>query len=74
MNKCILYNLTFMFCRCQNIALRKEYVTIVESVKEYNGDVKIFSSLHVSGERMYDDIIRHILIMNFIYRMCVDNV
>lgn len=38
--------------RCQDVALRKEYVTLVESVKEYNGDVKIFSSLHVSGEQL----------------------
>lgn len=38
-------------CRCQDVNLRKEYVTIVESVREYGGDVKIFSSLHISGER-----------------------
>jgi len=28
-------------------------VNLVETVKENNGDVKIFSSLHVSGERMF---------------------
>lgn len=37
--------------RCQDIALRKEYVELVENVKDSGGDVKIFSSLHVSGER-----------------------
>lgn len=37
--------------RCNDVALRKEYVRIVDSVKEYGGDVKLFSSLHVSGER-----------------------
>ncbi|EFN69659.1 Protein pelota [Camponotus floridanus] len=38
--------------RCQNIALRKEYVELVENVKDSGGDVKIFSSLHVSGEQL----------------------
>ena len=28
-------------------------MALVDSVKEYNGDVKIFSSLHISGEREY---------------------
>lgn len=37
--------------RCQDIALRKEYVELVENVKDSGGDVKIFSSLHISGER-----------------------
>lgn len=40
--------------RCQDIALRKEYVELVENVKDSGGDVKIFSSLHVSGERKFD--------------------
>jgi len=39
--------------RCQDIALRKEYVELVENVKDSGGDVKIFSSLHVSGERKF---------------------
>lgn len=39
--------------RCQDVNLRKEYVNLVESVKEFGGDVKIFSSLHVSGERKF---------------------
>ncbi|KYN43391.1 Protein pelota [Trachymyrmex septentrionalis] len=38
--------------RCQDIAQRKEYVEIVENVKDSGGDVKIFSSLHVSGEQL----------------------
>lgn len=33
------------------MAKRKKYVAIVDGVKENNGDVRIFSSLHVSGER-----------------------
>lgn len=37
--------------RCQDINARKEYVELVESVRDYGGDIKIFSSLHVSGER-----------------------
>lgn len=32
---------------------RKEYVNIVDTVRESGGEVKIFSSMHVSGERKY---------------------
>ncbi|XP_043271725.1 protein pelota [Venturia canescens] len=38
--------------RCQNVAMRKEYVELVESVRNGSGDVKIFSSMHVSGEQL----------------------
>ncbi|BFZ18717.1 hypothetical protein BsWGS_21756 [Bradybaena similaris] len=38
--------------RAQNVAQRKRYVSLVDSVKENGGDVKIFSSLHVSGEQL----------------------
>ncbi|XP_077297896.1 pelota mRNA surveillance and ribosome rescue factor [Arctopsyche grandis] len=38
--------------RCQDVALRKEYVSLVDSVKEYGGEVKIFSSMHISGEQL----------------------
>ncbi|CAG9862948.1 unnamed protein product [Phyllotreta striolata] len=38
--------------RCQDVQLRKEYVNLVDSVRESGGDVKIFSSLHVSGEQL----------------------
>lgn len=31
---------------------RKQYVDLVESVKQNGGDVKIFSSMHVSGEQL----------------------
>ena len=31
--------------------MRKRYVNLVDSVRDSGGDVKIFSSLHVSGER-----------------------
>ena len=37
--------------RSSNVAQRKRYVQLVDSVRDMNGDVKIFSSLHVSGER-----------------------
>ena len=39
--------------RSQEIVERKKYVNIVDRVKENNGQVRIFSSLHVSGERMF---------------------
>ena len=44
--KLFLYN-----DRSKNLDERKSYVQLVDSVKENGGDVKIFSSLHVSGER-----------------------
>lgn len=38
--------------RSKDVAKRKQYVKLVESVKENGGDIKIFSSLHVSGEQL----------------------
>ncbi|XP_015520431.1 protein pelota isoform X1 [Neodiprion lecontei] len=38
--------------RCQDIVTRKQYVNLVDSVREFGGDVKIFSSMHVSGEQL----------------------
>ncbi|XP_022093296.1 protein pelota homolog [Acanthaster planci] len=38
--------------RSQDIAQRQRYVALVESARENGGDVKIFSSLHVSGEQL----------------------
>jgi hypothetical protein len=34
------------------VADRKKFVSLVDSVREFGGDVKIFSSLHVSGEQL----------------------
>ena len=38
--------------RSKNLDERKNYITLVDSVKDNGGDVKIFSSLHVSGEQL----------------------
>lgn len=38
--------------RCQDTLKRKEYVALVDSVRENGGDVRIFSSMHVSGEQL----------------------
>merc|ERR1712002_905527 len=38
--------------RSTNLATRKRFVNLVESVRDNNGDTKIFSSLHVSGEQL----------------------
>lgn len=38
--------------RSQELKERKRYVKIVDNVRENNGTVKIFSSLHVSGEQL----------------------
>ncbi|KXJ82084.1 hypothetical protein RP20_CCG015627 [Aedes albopictus] len=37
---------------CQDVATRKEYVQLVDSVRDSGGEVKIFSSMHVSGEQL----------------------
>ncbi|OWA50088.1 Protein pelota [Hypsibius exemplaris] len=38
--------------RSSDINQRKRYVKLVEAVKDYSGTVKIFSSMHVSGEQL----------------------
>lgn len=38
--------------RCQDFVKRKQYVALVDSVRDCGGDVKVFSSLHVSGEQL----------------------
>jgi len=38
--------------RSQDINTRKRFINLVESVRDNNGDAKIFSSLHVSGEQL----------------------
>jgi len=38
--------------RSQDIAQRNKHVTLIDKVREAGGDVKIFSSLHVSGEQL----------------------
>lgn len=46
----------FLLCefrRCQEVSKRKEYVSLVESVRDAGGEVKIFSSMHISGQREY---------------------
>lgn len=37
--------------RCNDVNLRKEYVKLVEDVRDAGGEVKIFSSMHISGQR-----------------------
>lgn len=49
-------NLTFvfqrhLFDRCPDFVKRKEFVKLVDDVRDSGGDVKIFSTMHVSGER-----------------------
>lgn len=38
--------------RSQDIATRRKYVNLVESVRANGGIVRLFSSLHVSGEKL----------------------
>ncbi|XP_012940350.1 protein pelota [Aplysia californica] len=38
--------------RARDVSQRKRYVALVDSVRESGGDVRIFSSLHVSGEQL----------------------
>ncbi|XP_065891097.1 protein pelota homolog isoform X1 [Dysidea avara] len=44
--------LTDELFRSSDLATRQKYVALVESVRENGGDVKIFSSLHLSGEQL----------------------
>lgn len=44
--------LTDELFRSQDIATRRKYVDLVESVRANGGIVRLFSSLHVSGEKL----------------------
>lgn len=44
--------LTDELFRNQDIATRRKYVELVESVRANGGIVRLFSSLHVSGEKL----------------------
>ncbi len=50
-----------------DVHTRRRYVNILESVKENGGEVRIFSSLHVSGERKQKNIKNKIQKSNRIY-------
>lgn len=47
----VFFAYIFSFHRCPDFVKRKEYVKLVDDVRESGGDVKIFSTMHVSGER-----------------------
>lgn len=51
----------FSFNRNQDPIQRKEYVKMHDDVVDAGGDVKIFSSMHVSGERKYWDRVSKLL-------------
>ena len=38
-------------CRSADVRTRQRYVALFEGVKDGGGTVRVFSSLHVSGER-----------------------
>lgn len=48
----VMYLGNFDYRMFQDVAKRKRFVGLVDSVREFGGDVKIFSSLHVSGEQL----------------------
>lgn len=57
---------------CNDINIRKEYVKLVEDVRDAGGEVKIFSSMHISGQRKYrsfDCIFIHCLICQIFIEM-----
>ena len=47
----IAFSYFLIYYRNQDPIQRKEYVKMHDDVLEAGGDVKIFSSMHVSGER-----------------------
>lgn len=51
-----MYFVFIYFIRCNDIAKRKIYVELVDSVRDNGGEVKMFSSLHTSGERKLVDV------------------
>ena len=51
--------------RSTDLAERKKYVQLVEDVKAYGGNVRIFSSLHVSGEKVSS---ANLPLENYLYR------
>ena len=51
--------------RSWDLDKRKRYVKLVDSVRDNGGDVKIFSSLHVSGERKCTCTFRASLVNGF---------
>jgi len=48
----MVHNDFFLYHRASDVPTRKKYVEFVESVKENGGEVKLFSTLHVSGEQL----------------------
>lgn len=44
-------DVTYFSLSCLDVKQRKEYVELVENVRESGGEVKIFSSMHISGQR-----------------------
>lgn len=58
---------TLLIHRNQDPKERKEYVRMYDDVVEAGGDVKIFSSMHVSGERELDILIEQELWLNKTY-------
>lgn len=47
----VLIILYYSLLRCPDFLKRKVYVKLVDDVRDSGGDVKIFSTMHVSGER-----------------------
>jgi len=43
---------TDKFFKTGNVETRKQYITLMESVREHGGQVFIFSSMHVSGTQL----------------------
>lgn len=63
----IFIHICCWFCRAQNVAQRKRFVKLVDSVRECGGDVKIFSSMHISGERKLLMLYQHLSITIILY-------
>ena len=45
-----------VYCRSADLPTRQRYVALVEGVKDSGGVIRIFSSLHVSGEREWPPV------------------
>ena len=54
-------------CRSADVPTRKRYVRLVEGVRDNGGTIKIFSCLHISGER---ESIKTFMILHEICASC----
>ena len=69
--KCVSVCVCVCVCRSADVPTRQRYVRLVEAVKDGGGTVRVFSSLHVSGERMYNAHSLYFTLCDYLYHCCI---